>query len=313
MSTSPRIVVLDGKTLNPGDIDWSALAALGDFELHDRTPEADVVTRASGASILLTNKTPLSAATISALSDLRYIGVLATGYNVVDVSAARARGIPVCNVPAYGTQSVAQHVLALLLELTNQVGPHAATVRNGRWARSPDFCYWDGALVELDGLTLGIVGSGRIGTAVARLGEAFGLRVVFARRAGGRDELKQVLRAADIVSLHCPLTDATRALINAETLTWMKPTAFLINTARGPLIDEAALADALAKGRLAGAALDVLSIEPPPADHPLTSLPNCVVTPHIAWATRAARARLMAVATENVRAFLRGETRNRVN
>jgi len=310
VSTSPRIVVLDGATLNPGDLGWSALAELGQLELHDRTPEAEVVNRALGAAILLTNKTPLSAATIAALPGLRYIGVLATGYNVVDVGAARARGIPVCNVPLYGTQSVAQHVFALLLELTNRVGEHAASVREGRWARSPDFCYWNGSLVELDGLTLGIVGSGRIGTAVGRLGEAFGLRIVFARRQGGRAELEQVLRSADVVSLHCPLTDTTRALINAETLAWMKSSAFLINTSRGLLIDEAALASALARGGIAGAALDVLSTEPPPADHPLSNAPNCVVTPHIAWATRAARARLMSVATANVKSFLEGNPRN---
>lgn len=313
MSPPLQIVVLDGKTLNPGDLDWTAMAGLGELSCHERTLPENIVARSRDADVLLTNKTPLSADTLGQLPRLRYVGVLATGYNVVDVAAARTRGIPVCNVPAYGTNSVAQHVLALLLELTNRVGQHAATVRAGRWSASPDFCYWDGPLVELDGLTLGIVGSGRIGNAVGRIAEALGMRVIFARRSGGRVELERVLRAADVVSLHCPLTDDTRLLINATTLAWMKPGAFLINTSRGPLVDEAALASVLASGRIAGAALDVLSSEPPPAGHPLFAAPNCIITPHIAWATRAARARLMSVAVENVRAFLLGAPINVVN
>jgi glycerate dehydrogenase len=313
MNARPRIVVLDGHTLNPGDLSWSALEALGDCTIHAHTPAAEIVTRAAGAPIVLTNKTPLSAATLAALPDLRYLGVLATGYNVVDVAAARARGIPVANVPLYGTASVAQHVFALLLELTQQVGRHSASVRAGRWSESRDFCFWETPLLELSGRTLGIVGAGRIGSAVARIAEAFGMKVVFARRSGGRDELEQVLRTADVISLHCPLTDDTRHLINATTLGWMKPSVLLINTSRGPLIDEAALAAALHAGQIAGAGLDVLSTEPPPAGNPLFTAPNCIITPHIAWATRAARSRLMGTAIANVAAFLAGKPENVVN
>lgn len=313
MNARPRIVVLDGHTLNPGDLSWSALEALGDCTIHAHTPPAEIVARAAGAPIVLTNKTPLSAATLAALPEAKYIGVLATGYNVVDVAAARARGIPVANVPLYGTASVAQHVFALLLELTQQVGRHSASVRAGRWSESRDFCYWETPLLELSGLTLGIVGAGRIGNAVARIGEAFGMKVVFARRSGGRAELEQVLRAADVISLHCPLTDDTRHLINATTLEWMKPGTLLINTSRGPLIDDAALAAALQSGRIAGAGLDVLSVEPPPPGNPLFTAPNCLITPHIAWATRAARSRLMGTAIANVAAFLAGKPENVVN
>ena len=313
MNARPRIVVLDGHTLNPGDLSWSALEALGDCTIHAHTPPAEIVARAAGAPIVLTNKTPLSAATLAALPEAKYIGVLATGYNVVDVAAARARGIPVANVPLYGTASVAQHVFALLLELTQQVGRHSASVRAGRWSESRDFCYWETPLLELSGLTLGIVGAGRIGNAVARIGEAFGMKVVFARRSGGRAELEQVLRAADVISLHCPLTDDTRHLINATTLEWMKPGTLLINTSRGPLIDDAALAAALQSGRIAGAGLDVLSVEPPPPGNPLFTAPNCLITPHIAWATRAARSRLMGTAIANVAAFLAGRPENVVN
>jgi glycerate dehydrogenase len=313
MNARPRIVVLDGHTLNPGDLSWTALEALGDCTIHAHTPASEIVARAAGAPIVLTNKTPLSAATLAALPDLRYLGVLATGYNVVDVAAARARGIPVANVPLYGTASVAQHVFALLLELTQHVGRHSASVRAGRWSESRDFCFWETPLLELSGRTLGIVGAGRIGSAVARIAEAFGMKVVFARRSGGRAELEQVLRTADVISLHCPLTDDTRHLINATTLGWMKPSVLLINTSRGPLIDEAALAAALHAGQIAGAGLDVLSTEPPPAGNPLFTAPNCVITPHIAWATRAARERLMGTAIANVAAFLAGKPENVVN
>ncbi len=313
MISPPRLVVLDGHALNPGDLSWAELERDCACTIHARTDPADIVARAANATILLTNKVPLTAATLAALPALRYIGVLATGYNVVDAAAARARGIPVSNVPAYGTAAVAQHVFALLLELTQHVGDHAAGVRAGRWSGGSDWCYWDRPLVELAGLMLGLVGAGRISTAVARIGEALGMTVVFARREGGRAELERVLRAADVLSLHCPLTPATKGLIDATTLAWMKPGAFLINTARGPLVDEAALADALAAGRLGGAGLDVLSVEPPPPDHPLLRAPNCLITPHQAWAARAARLRLLTVATENVRAFLAGRPQNVVN
>lgn len=313
MPASPRIVVLDGHALNPGDLSWSGLEQLGSCTIHARTAAADIVARSQGAALVLTNKTPLAAATFAQLPDLKYVGVLATGYNVVDVAAAKQRGIPVCNIPAYGTASVAQHVFALLLELTQRAGLHAASVSAGDWVRSPDWCYWKSPLVELSGLTLGIVGSGRIGRTAGKIGEAFGMKVVYASRSGGRAELEKVMRAADVLSLHCPLTDDTRHLINATTLGWMKPTAFLINTSRGPLIDDAALADALNAGRLAGAGLDVLSAEPPPAGNPLFAAKNCVITPHIAWATHAARARLLDMAVENVRAFLAGRPQNVVN
>jgi glycerate dehydrogenase len=253
---------------------------------------------------------------------LKCIGVLATGYNIVDVEAAKERGIPVCNVPEYSTPNVAQAVFALLLELTNHTGHHAQTVRAGRWAACEDFCYWDGELVELAGLTLGLVGYGRIGRAVAAVGRAFGMRVLAHRRTaapvGGNEDamhvdLPTLLRESDVVSLHCPLTSETQGLINAETIGLMKRTAFLINTSRGPLVNEADLAAALDQGRIAGAGLDVLSVEPPPASNPLLTARNCIVTPHIAWATRNARRRLIEVTAANLRAFVAGQPQHVVN
>jgi glycerate dehydrogenase len=316
-----KIVVLDGHTLNPGDLSWQELRSLGDCEIHDRTASAEVLARAANAEIVLTNKTVLTRDLIAALPRLRYIGVLATGTNVVDLAAARERGIPVTNVPAYATPSVAQLTFAFLLELTLHVGHHAQTVREGRWTRSEDFCYWDRPLVELAGLTLGIVGFGSIGRAVAGIARAFGMNVLVndCRRPPALPpdlafvDLETLFRQSDVVSLHCPLTEETRHLVNAERLAWMKPTAFLLNTGRGPLVDEAALAAALNSGRIAGAGLDVLSAEPPPPDNPLLGAKNCLITPHIAWATAAARERLMNVAVENVRAFLAGRSQNVVN
>jgi glycerate dehydrogenase len=309
-----KIVVLDGQTLNPGDLDWAALRGLGDCAIHDRTAPEEIVQRAQGAEILLTNKTPLRAATIALLPALRYIGVLATGYNVVDVPSARAHGVVVTNVPAYGTRAVAQHVFALILELANHVGHHAQTVREGRWNAVSGWCYWDKPLLELDGLTLGIVGYGRIGSTVANLGRAFGLRVlIHTRTAAPGDErvgLDELFRQSDVVSLHCPLTPATEGLVNAARLASMKPGALLVNTSRGPLIVDGDLAAALNTGHLGGAALDVLSTEPPPADNPLLSAKNCLITPHIAWAARAARERLLNIAVENIRAFIAGQPRN---
>jgi glycerate dehydrogenase len=316
----PRIVVLDGHTLNPGDLDWAGVEALGELVVHARTPAEKIVERAAVADVILTNKTPLTAEIITALPRLRCIVVLATGYNVVDVAAAKARGIPVCNVPGYGTASVAQHVFALLLELTQRAGHHAQTVRDGRWSACPDFCYWDFPLIELAGRTLGIVGYGEIGRAVARIGAAFGMEIIASTRTPRALEagvafvaLDELFRRADVVTLHCPLTDDTRGLVNAARLATMKPGAFLINTGRGPLVVEADLADALNTGRLAGAALDVLSVEPPPRGNPLLAAKNCLITPHIAWATRAARARLMDVVVENLRAFHAGTPQNVVN
>lgn len=313
-----NIVVLDGYTLNPGDLSWDELKAIGSCEIFDRTPPGEVAARAANAEIVITNKAILHRAQIEAMPKLKYIGVTATGYNVVDIDAAMERGVVVSNVPLYGTRSVAQHTFALLLELTQHAGHHAQTVRDGRWVRSADWCYWDKPLVELDGLTMGIVGYGRIGQATARLAEAFGMKVLTTPSSSGKPReprvrvmsLDQLFSESDVVSLHCPLTRETKHLVNAPRLALMKPTAFLLNTSRGPLIDEAALAEALNSGRIAAAALDVLSTEPPPADNPLLTAKNCLITPHNAWAMRAARARLMKTSVENVRAFLAGTPQN---
>jgi glycerate dehydrogenase len=314
-----KIIVLDGYTLNPGDLAWDALRALGDCEIHDRTPAGKVVERATGAEIVITNKTVLGRTEIASLPVLKYIGVTATGFNVVDIEAARERGIVVTNVPAYGTRSVAQHVFALLLELTQHAGLHARGVAEGKWTGAADWCYWERPLVELDGLTLGIIGYGRIGAAVAEIARAFGMKVI-AVPPRSRTlppgvtavTVDEIFSSSDVVTLHCPLTPETKEIVNAARLAAMKPTAFLINTARGPLVDEAALAAALNAGQLAGAALDVLSTEPPGPENPLLSARNCIITPHLAWATRAARARLMEVSVANVRAFLDGTPQNAV-
>lgn len=320
MEAPCSIVILDGHTANPGDLSWSPIEAIGSLIVHPRTAAADVVRRASEADIVLTNKTVLTREAIGSLPRLRCIGVLATGYNIVDVEAAKERGIPVCNVPEYSTPNVAQAVFALLLELTNHVGHHARTVREGRWAACQDFCYWDGNLVELSGLTLGLVGYGRIGRAVASIGRAFGMRVLACRRTTVSDDdatslvdLPSLLRESDVVSLHCPLTPETRSLIRADTIGLMKPTAFLINTSRGPLVNEVDLAAALDHRRIAGAGLDVLSVEPPSASNPLLTARNCVITPHIAWATLNARRRLIDVTADNLRAFVAGHPQHVVN
>lgn len=314
-STSSRktnIVVLDGHTLNPGDLDWTPLQALGNCVIYPRTVGPEVRERAIGAEFLLTNKTVIDRATIEGLPRLKYIGVLATGYNVVDVQAARERGVIVTNVPDYGTASVAQATFALLLELTNHVGHLAGTVREGRWVSSPDFSYWDKAPVELKGLTMGIIGFGRIGQGVARLAQAFGMNVLFHSRsprelAGATwADLDTLFSASDVVSLHCPLTPETQGIIDAHRLGQMKPSALLLNTARGPLVQEAALAEALHARRIGGAGLDVLSREPPTADNPLLTAPNCLITPHVAWAAHAARRRLLDTVVGNIRAFQEG-------
>lgn len=318
---SVRIVVLDGHTLNPGDLSWDSLTALGEFEVYDRTLPEDVIDRARNAEIVLTNKTVLSRNSIEVLPDLKYIGVLATGTNVVDLEAAGQKDIIVTNVPAYGTGSVAQMVFAHVLNLCQHVGEHAQSVSQGVWSRSSDFCYWDFPLIELDGLTLGIVGYGRIGRAVAQLGSVFGMNILVNDIATPIDlgcdvksvELDTLFSKSDIVSLHCPLTPQTENLVNQEQLRLMKPSAFLINTSRGPLVDELALAEALDKGIIAGAGLDVLVQEPPVADNPLFAARNCYITPHIAWATASARERLMRIVVENVKAFLCSSPQNVVN
>jgi glycerate dehydrogenase len=315
-----NIVVLDGHALNPGDLSWEELRTLGSCAIYERTPATGIIARAASAEIVLTNKAELARQHIQDLPRLKYIGVLATGTNIVDVAAARERNILVTNVPAYGTNSVAQTTIALLLELTQHVGHHAQTVREGRWTQNPDWCYWDRPLIELDGLAMGIVGFGRIGQAVSKLAAAFGMSALacsptpkaapnFVRFTN----LETVFRESDVVSLHCPLTPETKNLVNAERLAWMKPTAFLLNTSRGQLIDEPAVAAALNSGRIAGAGLDVLSTEPPQANNPLLQAENCIITPHLAWATRAARSRLMTIAVENIRAFLRGRPQNVVD
>ncbi|MCH7752755.1 MAG: D-2-hydroxyacid dehydrogenase [Planctomycetes bacterium] len=318
----PRIVVLDGSALNPGDLSWEPLQALGQCTIHDRTTPNEVLVHAEDAQILLTNKVALSGNTISALGKLKYIGVTATGVNVVDSAAAAEQGILVTNVPSYGTSSVAQMVFAHVLHHTQHVGEHADAVRSGRWSASEDWCFWDRPLVELSGLTMGIVGLGQIGRAVARLAHAFGMTVLAATLTApnkndndGGDYVRIVpldtlFRESDVVSLHCPLTPETEGLVNHERLALMKETSLLINTARGPLVNEAALAEALNTGRIAGAGLDVLSAEPPPADNRLLAAKNCYVTPHIAWATRAARSRLLQCVIENVAAYLAGKPIN---
>lgn len=310
------IVVLDGFTLNPGDLSWEELHGLGLCRVYDRTAAEDVVRRSEGAEVLLTNKTHLGGADLDRLPSVRYIGVLATGYNIVDVEATRRRGIVVTNVPGYSTFSVAQLAFAHILHLTHHVGDHSLSVRSGDWARCQDFSYAVAPLVELAGLTLGIVGFGRIGRQVGAIAKAMGMTVIAHDPSPDPSEgvefcgLDELFRKSDIVSLHCPLTAASRHLVNAERLRLMKPGALLINTSRGPLVDETALASALNEGRIAGAGLDVLSEEPPAADNPLVRAKNCHCTPHIGWATRAARERLLAEAVRNLQAFLAGHPRN---
>jgi len=315
------IAVLDGYTLNPGDLSWKGLEALGQCTVYDRTAPEDVLPRSKGAEIILTNKTLLSSDIIEQLPALKYIGVLATGYNVVDIEAADERGIVITNVPAYSTPSVTQLVFAHLLNLAHHVGHHAQTVKSGRWDSSVDFCYWDTPLIELVELTIGIIGFGRIGQTTAKLAQAFGMKVIAYDIVKPSSmpqscqfvELDDVFKKSDIVTLHCPLTPQTEKIVNSRRLALMKKTAFLINTGRGPLVDEQALADALNNANIAGAGLDVLSSEPPKKDNPLLQAKNCFITPHIAWATRAARQRLMKVVIENVAAFLAGKPQNVVN
>jgi len=318
MASSPSIVILDGYTINPGDLSWEPVGSLGRLAVYDRTPPERVVERARDAEIVLTNKTVLDRAAIAALPRLRCIGVLATGTNVVDIPAARERDVPVCNVPEYGTPSVVQAAFALLFELTLHVGHHARTVREGRWSASPDFSYSDFPLVEVQGLTFGTVGFGRIGRAAARAAAAFGMPVLAfdpcpppEPPAGVRlVDLDTLFREADVVSLHCPLTPQNAGMVDAARLARMKPSAYLLNTARGGLVRDADLAEALNGGQIAGAGLDVLSVEPPPPDNPLLRARNCVITPHVAWATRAARERLVRAAAGNIRAFLDGKPVN---
>jgi len=318
-----KIVVMDGYAANPGDIGWEPWKALGEIVVYERTAPDEVVARCDGAEIVLTNKVIFDAKVIEALPALKYIGVLATGYNVVDLEAASKHGIIVTNIPAYSTLSVAQMVFAHLLNITHHVARHAQSVAQGAWQNSKDFCFWESPLIELDGLTLGIVGLGNIGKAVAKIAQTFGMKVMAysSKSAEALAEMgiqkatdyDEVFRVSDVVSLHCPLNTQTKHLVNAERLAMMKPSAILINTGRGPLIDEQALADALNSEKIYAAGVDVLTQEPPRAGSPLIGARNCYITPHVAWATRAARERLDKIAFENVRAFLDGCPRNVVN
>lgn len=308
-----KIVVLDGYTENPGDLSWGPLQELGELTVYDRTPPEAVLERIGDAEVIYTNKTVLSRELIQAMPSVRFIGVLATGYNVVDVQAARERGIVVCNIPTYGTDAVAQYVFALLLELCHRVAHHAQAVQEGRWTACPDFCFWDYPLIELSGKTMGIVGYGRIGQRTAQIARAFGMQVLAYDAFVQAEEcvpLDELLERSDVVSLHCPLFPETRHIIRGETIARMKDGAILINTSRGPLVDEAALREALRSGKLYGAAVDVVSTEPVQPDNPLLGLENCLITPHIAWAPRESRQRLMDIAVENLRCFLRGAPQN---
>lgn len=307
-----KIVILDGYSANPGDMSWKGLEELGELTVYDRTRPDETVGRAAEAEIVLTNKVIINREVISQLPLLRYIGVLATGYNVVDIAAAHERGIIVTNVPAYSTESVAQMVFAHLLTVTNRTEHYAIQNRNGRWSENPDFCYWDFTHNELAGKTFGIVGLGNIGKRVAQIALAFGMKVKALTSKAGESlpagiekaSLEELLATVDVLSLHCPLTDSTRHIINDETLSQMKSTAILINTGRGPLVDDQAVADALSEGKLAAFCADVLTEEPPSITNPLLKQPNAFITPHIAWASKEARVRLLQVATDNVSAFL---------
>ncbi|MCR8911836.1 D-2-hydroxyacid dehydrogenase [Barnesiella sp. ET7] len=316
-----RIVALDGYGLNPGDLSWEKIEALGHFTVYDRTAVDEIVERAAEADIVLTNKTPLSAATLDKLPRLRYIGVLATGYNIVDIEAAKERGIVVTNIPSYSTDSVAQMVFAHILNIASDVATHSQSVKAGDWARCKDFCYLKSPVFELAGKAIGIVGFGHIGSAVARIAHAFGMKVL-AKTSKSREALpdyvtpvdwETLLAESDVITLHCPLTDSTRNLVNADAIARMKPTAIVINTGRGPLVNEHDLAEALNCGRIKAAGVDVLSQEPPRPDNPLVAARNCYITPHIAWATLEARERLMQIAADNIRQYIAGNIVNQVN
>lgn len=316
-----KIVILDGYALNPGDLSWDFLNQFGSVTIYDRTPEDQIISRIGDADIVILNKCPITAPTLDACPGIKLICVLATGYNVVDTAAAKERGIPVCNVPDYGTAAVAQFTFALLLELCHRVGHHGNTVREGKWCGCPDFCYWETPQMELAGKTMGIIGFGRIGRAVGSIAKAFGMHVIAYNRSqceegkaiGSYVNLDELLATADVISLHCPLTAENTGMIGAENIAKMKDGAILINTARGPLVDEAALRAALESGKLRGAACDVISAEPMKADNPLKDAPNCIVTPHMAWAPIESRRRIQDCTERSIRAFLEGSPINTVN
>lgn len=316
-----KIVVLDGNAVNPGDLSWEGFEALGDVTVYNRTPREEIVARIGDAKIVLINKTPITGETLDACPGVQYVGVLATGYNMVDTEAARERGIPVCNIPSYGTAAVAQFTIALLMEICCCVAHHDQAARDGRWENSIDFCFWDRPLMELCGKTMGVVGFGRIGQATARIAKALGMRILAYNRSQSEEgralaeyvPLDVLLSQSDVVSLHCPLTPETEGLICRDTIAQMKDGAILLNTARGQLVNDQDLAQALDSGKLRAAGLDVVSVEPIRGDNPLLRAKNCIITPHIAWAARETRQRLMDIAVENLRAFLAGKPVNVVN
>ena len=317
-----KIVVLDGYTLNPGDLSWEGFERLGEFVCYDRTNTDDIVERIGGAEVVITNKTPITAETLDSCGNIKYIGVLATGYNVVDVKAAAEKDIPVCNIPTYGTTAVSQFVFAHLLNICHHVQDHADSVKAGKWTSNPDFCYWDYPLSELYGKTMGIIGYGRIGRATGRIAQAFGMKVLAFDEFADRElesetmmytDLDELLSSSDVISLHCPLFDSTKGIINKDTIAKMRNGVIIINTSRGPLIVEEDLKEALESGKVAAAGVDVVSTEPIKGDNVLLSARNCFITPHIAWAPLEARTRLMSIAVDNLKAFISGGTVNRVN
>lgn len=317
-----KIVVLDGYALNPGDISWAKIEALGELVVYDRTPDERICERAGDAELVLVNKTPMNRESIESLDKLKYIGVLATGYNIVDTDAASERGVVVSNIPAYSTASVAQLSIALLLEICHRAGEHNRSVKAGDWTACPDFSYWHYPLLELDGKTMGIIGAGRIGQTTSGIAQALGMKVLaFNRNPDPTLEterfhyvsLEELYAKSDVISLHCPLTDSTREMINADSIARMKPGVILINTSRGALVKEADLAEALKSGQVFAAGIDTVSIEPIQPDNPLLHIPNCIITPHIGWAPREARLRLMDILEDNIRSFQMGAPVNVVN
>lgn len=317
-----KIVVLDGYTLNPGDLTWERLEKIGDVAIYDRTPEEEILSRIGDAEIVYTNKTPLTKETLEKAPNIKFIGVLATGYNVVDFEAAKELGIPVTNIPTYGTDAVSQFVFALLLELCHHVGEHGQAVKNGDWTNCQDFCFWNHPLIELAGKTMGIVGSGRIGYRAAQIAQGFNMNVVAYDAYPNKDlesdnfkfvELEELLKVSDVISLHVPLFESTQGMINKDSIAMMKDGVMIINTSRGPLIVEQDLKEALESGKVGGAAVDVVSTEPIKADNVLLDAPNMIITPHIAWAPKEARDRLLNIAVDNLEAFLNGNSNNVVN
>lgn len=317
-----HIVILDGYTENPGDLSWKDLSALGDLKVYERTPDELIVERIGDAEVVLTNKTPISKATIDACPGIKYIGVLATGYNVVDVEAAKGKGIPVTNIPAYSTTSVAQFAIAMLLEICHHVAHHSDAVYKGRWTTNPDFCFWDYPQIELAGKTMGIIGFGRIGQTTGKLAQALGMNILAydsCKNAALESDtcryvkLDELLEKSDIISLHCPLFDSTKGIINRDSISRMKDGVIILNNSRGPLIVEQDLADALNSGKVYAAGVDVVSTEPIKEDNPLLQAKNCFITPHISWATRESRQRLMDITIANVKAYIDGSPVNVVN